>query len=233
MTEFSLTSHLIALDPPALSLATTHPFLIHAAQSTLPTATLTAWLAQDRLYALNYISFASSLLSKISIPTSSNRQSTLEWRVATAIVDCLTNVRTEVTLFEEVAEREEWSAMFDEARPNTVTRMYADLFDGAATPRASLLKGMVTLWATEACYLQAWSYAASQMGERKDIDEKDVMRGTFIPNWSSQGFREFVQVLEDLVNEMGRAASENDIKEAEDTWRQVLAVEEKFWPETS
>jgi len=128
------------------------------------------------------------------------------------------------------------------ARPTVQTQAYKDLFAGAGQPAASLLKGMVTLWATEKCYLLAWSYAASQVP--KDLGEKsrDVMQSVFIPNWSSKEFEDFVMVLEELIDDMWRDESRkgNGVEAQErflgaegleEVWRQVLWAEKGFWPE--
>jgi len=225
----SLTQYLLGLDPSGLHAATHHPFLTKAATGTLPAATAQSWLSQDRLYALSYTNFAAGLLCKVAIPSNSNRTATLGRRTADALIDCLANIKHEVELFEDVAARRGWSAVLDDARPNAVTLAYRNVFAGAAQPSASLLKGLVTLWATEECYLRAWSGAAKDM--KGGADESDVMRSVFIPNWSSDEFVAFVKVLADLVDDMGNGIDEEQRRECEDAWRVVLTVEKEFWPD--
>jgi len=225
----SLTQHLLSLDPAALHAATTHPFLAAAATNALPARTTQSWLAQDRLYALSYTTFAATLLAKVRIPSTSGRASTPAWRTAAVLIDCLANIAREVALFEDVAAARGWSALLDETRPNAATRAYHGVFAAAAQPAAPLLVGLVTLWGTEACYLRAWEGAATLLAG--EAAEEDIMAKVFIPNWSSEEFRAFVKVLADLVDELGKDVGEEERRECEDAWRVVLEVEKEFWPE--
>jgi thiaminase len=225
-----LSEYLLTLEPKKLQSATEHSFLLHAATGSLSEKSFKAWLTQDRLYALSYLTFISSLLAKISIPSTSDRQSTLHWRIASSLIDCLANIREELKLFEDVAEKNDWTEELGMARPSIQTQAYKDLFAGAGQPTSSLLRGLVTLWATEKCYLLAWSYAASQIPAAIEDGQKNVMQSTFIPNFSNQDFAKFVQGLEDLVDELGQQAGPDDIQDVEGTWKQILWAEEAFWP---
>jgi thiaminase len=228
-----LSQHLLTLGPVKLHAATEHPFLLHAATGTLSEKAFKAWLTQDRLYALSYMIFISSLLAKVPIPSTSDRQSTLNWRIANALIDSLGNIREELAMFENVATQHGWTEELGKARPNIHTQAYKDLFAGAAQPTSSLLRGLVTLWATEKCYLLAWSYAASKLPEavRNESAQKDVMQSIFIPNFSNREFASFVQRLENLVDELGEEAGPDYLQEAEEAWYQILWAEEAFWPE--
>lgn len=88
-----LSQQLVALDHEALRRAIEHPFLKLAAQGRLPQEQLVAWLAQDRLYALSYVTFISQLLSKVPISTAADRVSTLHWRITDCLINCLDNIR--------------------------------------------------------------------------------------------------------------------------------------------
>ncbi|KAJ3196519.1 hypothetical protein HK101_008703 [Irineochytrium annulatum] len=228
-----LTSHLLSHAPASFALATTHPWLKLAGTSSLQPSALLAWLSQDRLYALNYVSFIGSLLAKIAIPTTADRETTLEWRIVSTLIDALTNIRREVGMFEDVL-RGEFGWREGGETPRMETRAYADVFAGAAASSKSILEGMTVLWATERCYLEAWRFAKSQplSAALAAKDEKDVMRDTLIPNWTSDEFVEFVDTIGDLVDELAAKVEEggSEWKKAEEAWRQVLWAEERFWP---
>lgn len=132
--------------------------------------------------------------------------------------------------------------------PNRVTRAYVDLFMSAGASGVPLLEGMVVLWATEYAYLQAWKYASSVAkgdgdgggdGQRRDPkDDLDggALREQFIPNWSSDEFEAFVNRIRDLVDEMVgnvKGAEEGELMREQclEWWRQVLWLEEQFWPD--
>jgi thiaminase len=227
----SLSEHLIALDREALRRATEHPFLKSAANGSLPQEHMVTWLAQDRLYALSYVTFMGQLLAKVPVSTGSDRMSTLDWRIADCLINCLDNIRRELRLFENVATEYGWIGKLHHTKPTVQTQAYKDLFAGAGQASSTLFRGMVALWATEKCYLMAWSHAKEHIPKK---DNKEIQRGVlqdvFIPNWSSAEFVDFVAVLENLVNEMAQLVSDQDVIQAEEQWLQVLWAEEGFWP---
>lgn len=236
----SLTTHLLSLSPSSLQKATTHPFLALAATRQLPSHTLKSWLAQDRLYALSYIPFIGSLLTHLPIPTSPDREETLHWKIADALIDCLANIRREIRLFEDTARKEGFLGEICEGvEEGRVTRCYGDLFAGAVGAGRGILGGLVVLWATEECYLRAWKGAremvVSYLEGANEEEEGDVMQRVFIPNWSSQEFEQFVGTLRGLVDElaveMGVLEGSWEMRECEAAWKQVLWCEEMFWPD--
>ena len=127
--------------------------------------------------------------------------------------------------------------------PNRTTRAYVDLFMSAGSSGVSLLEGLTVLWATEECYLRSWRYAASFVGEKEDgaagegsaDADGGAMRTRFIPNWSSKEFEGFVRRIGDVVDELhGRVkgAEEGELMRGRclEWWRQVIWLEERFWP---
>ena len=124
----------------------------------------------------------------------------------------------------------------------------------AGSAGVSTLEGLVVLWATEVCYLRAWKYAASFMegkdGKGEDGEEAQkgsaaggvadadsgALRQKFIPNWSSSDFEAFVNRIGEVVDEMaiqikGAEEAEKMREHCLDWWRQVVWLEEKFWPD--
>ncbi|KAJ5105839.1 hypothetical protein NUU61_003186 [Penicillium alfredii] len=120
------------------------------------------------------------------------------------------------------------------------TRAYIDLFMSAGSAGVSVLEGLAVLWATEVCYLRSWRYASSFLKEREanpssDDTDGGALRDKFIPNWSSAEFEAFVNGIGDVLDEM--AESIKGAEEAEmmrgrclEWWRQVVWLEERFWP---
>lgn len=133
-----------------------------------------------------------------------------------------------------------------------ITRAYIDLFMSASSPGATLLEGMTVLFATEYCYLHAWKYAASVMatsssgssgaspssfsaGHEMDLDG-GALRRKFIPNWSSAEFEQYVATLGEITDELaghlkGAEELEREKGKCVGWWRQVLWLEERFWPD--
>ncbi|CEJ56241.1 hypothetical protein PMG11_02459 [Penicillium brasilianum] len=124
---------------------------------------------------------------------------------------------------------------------NRITRAYIDMFMSAGSPGVSAEEGIAVLWATEVCYLRAWRYAASY-GKRKaqegkrDVDaDGGALREKFIPNWSSGEFEGFVNRIGDVLDLMVgkiKGVEETEMMRAKclEWWKQVVWLEERFWP---
>ncbi|GAB7355873.1 hypothetical protein MBLNU459_g6529t1 [Dothideomycetes sp. NU459] len=225
------TDHLLSHARSEFKAATTHPFLRQAGSSAISKSALLAWLTQDRLYALSYVSFVGALLSKSSVPSTGTRTQTLEWRVADCLIDALINIRRELAMFEDVL-RDEFGWKDGGEHPRPETRAYQDLFAGAAAPNQSLLIGMTVLWATEKSYLEAWRFAKSQARHVSSNADEDVLQNTLIPNWTSDEFAKFVDQIGELLDELAQEVPKGGREwgKCEEAWRQVLWAEERFWP---
>ncbi|KAJ5835048.1 hypothetical protein N7447_001074 [Penicillium robsamsonii] len=123
---------------------------------------------------------------------------------------------------------------------NRTTRAYIDMFMSAGSSGVSILEGLAVLWATEVCYLRSWRFAAGCMAEdgerdyRKDADG-GALREKFIENWASVEFEGFVDRIGDVVDEMAgqiKGAEELEIMRGRclEWWRQIVWLEENFWP---
>lgn len=242
----TLTTHLQTLHPTLFHSATNPPFLVHAGQGTLPKRVLSTWLTQDRLYAHAYIQFIGGLLSKISIPAHPHAADSIESRTVSVLIDALVNIKREITGFEDTAARfglDDLASSSDpdeeEGSPTPITRAYIDLFMSASGPSATLLEGLTVLWATEVSYLRAWQGAARIAGDVQRDPAMDAdggaARAYFIPSWTSSEFEAFVRDIARVVDEvyaLGGGESQPDVLgRCRVWWRQVLWLEERFWPE--
>jgi thiaminase len=246
---------------PQFNRVTHHPFLAAAGEGRISKAKLSQWLSQDRLYAQSYVRFIGLLLSKVQLPAGPPRQPTTEGRVFDVLVESLVNIQRELRFFEDTAVEYglDLTAPPDEddddddgaknlwrqpqpdpltVRPTPTTRAYIDLFMSAASPAASLLEGMLVLYATEYCYFYAWKFAAlHQSASRGPATDADggALRQKFIPNWASDEFSHFVTRLQGVTDELGAQikdaqAFEKDRSKCLVWWKQVLWLEERFWP---
>ncbi|KAI9872463.1 MAG: hypothetical protein M1830_001597 [Pleopsidium flavum] len=242
-----LTQHLTNLDPHSFQAATQTPFLHAAGTGTLPKRTLSQWLSQDRLYAQSYIRFIGLLLAKIRLPETSD-QTSLPWRITHFLFSALDNIRRELTFFEDTARKYDidlftpWEGQTT-FFANPVTRGYLDLFMNAAGQGSSLLEGLVVLWATEECYFSSWTYALRADNHPPDMSVENpytndldggALRAKFIPNWTNESFKGFVTQIGRLVDEVAESddvmGSQEEKKRCEEVWRQVVGLEERFWP---
>jgi hypothetical protein len=87
------------------------------------------------------------LIAKIRLPTVANSQFHPMYRTMDLLISALNNIRREMSFFEITATK--YGIHLTDDPPNFITRAYLDLFHGVSSPSASLLEGMVVLWATE------------------------------------------------------------------------------------
>jgi thiaminase len=233
----TLTQSLLENSAPAFTRATRAPFLEAAGNGLISRETLSQWLSQDRLYGQAYISFIGALLGHARLPAEvdSNRGS-LQWRIVKMLAAALENIIREAKFYDDVAHRRGLSldkpGQGDTTfTANEITQSYVDLFHSFLNPEKSLLEGMVVLWATEKCYLEAWAYAL--INNKDTVNEEDLdggaLREDFIPNWTSKEFVSFVENIATLLDELWMETG-GDREAAEKAWDHVLELEEKFWP---
>ncbi|KAM0246369.1 hypothetical protein ACHAQJ_010263 [Trichoderma viride] len=248
---FSLTQAILASDPLAYKSATQSPFLTGASQGRVSKTHLGQWLSNDRLYIHEYIRGVGRLLSFLQLdePDVSTNAKLLHW-----MIDALVNIRREEEFFVSTAAKYGISLDLPLGPDGRVDKLeglrrFEDLFDsispgggdGAILP---WLESAVVFWATEKCYLDAWSGAAAQLSAPPDADSDDdggALRREFIPNWSSKEFRQFVDQLGEIIDsavqrEMELRQNEGDeikrelLDRALVKWREVLPAEKAFWP---
>ena len=240
----SFTQTLLNSDPTAHTSATRHPFLRAAGHGKLPASTLSLWLSQDRLYAQSYINFIGALLAKIRLPTAhihtTNPAGELEWEIVELLLRALTNIRKELAFYDDTVSKYDLG-LEHPAVPGTkfeagvAAGEYQTLFRSFAGPERSLMDGMLVLWATERCYVDAWTYAKGFLDPSRSGAEDEgggALRKEFIPNWTSAEFVEFVDTITRLTDALaereGVGAEEARYKEL---WMKVLDVETSFWPD--
>ncbi|KAI0113977.1 heme oxygenase-like protein [Nemania sp. FL0031] len=257
MSTPSLTESLLA-DPQIANLylrATQSQFLVLGGQGRLSRDALSAWLSQDRLYALAYVRFIGGLISRVNFPTqldAKGTSATLQWRILTLLQGCLAGIMKELQFFEETAGSYDLdlAAIGPGERvftPNTTTQGYIDLFD-SFTARSghgqeearTLFDGLVVLWATEQAYLAAWTYAEGYGSQATDSDlgkdfDGGALRKHFIPNWTSQPFRDFVREIRDCLDAYAQNLTGEDNADARFVTaaamtKRVFVLEEGFWP---
>ncbi|KAK8138721.1 hypothetical protein PG984_002101 [Apiospora sp. TS-2023a] len=239
----SITAHLLQHPDTAemYQKATQCRFLELAGQGRLPKESLSQWLSQDRLYAQAYCRFIGGLISRVQLPVSSATEAsrTTPFRILLMLQTAMIGVTTELQFFEKTAGEYqldlaamEWGGQEFEA--NEVTKACIDLFDSFTTAKAgkgrSLLQGLVMLWALEKVYLDAWTFAKQQTPAGDALDG-GALRNKFIPNWAGDQFRAFVDQIQECLDAFASEAADSEVDQvAMDAWKEMLILEEGFWP---
>jgi thiaminase len=221
----SLANHLLTLNPEAFKAATQTPFLEKAGKGALSKEILQEWLAQDRLYAQAYLRFATLLLANIPPPTAVSPNHINE-RLIDLILDAINNIRRELKFFEDVAHRYglNLEASVVSVGVQKYRSLFSDIGDGIEKDTHSVLDGVLFLWGTERSYLDAWTYASmfSSPGSPPEQDaDGGALRKEFIPNWTSDGFVDFVDRCAKLMDEIWTGQQTQGIGEllARGAWR--------------
>lgn len=237
----SITAHLLQ-HPDTTEMykkATQCRFLELAGQGRLPKESLSQWLSQDRLYAQAYGRFIGGLISRVQLPASSAVEAsrTTPFRILLMLQTALIGVTTELQFFEKTAlEYQLDLAAMDgghEFEANKVTKACIDLFDSftaEAGKGRSLLQGLVMLWALEKVYLDAWTFAKQQTPAGDALDG-GALRNNFIPNWAGDQFKAFVDQIQECLDAFASETGASDVDQiAMDAWKEMLILEEGFWP---
>lgn len=229
---FSLTTHLLGVDPPGYKVATQAPFLEAAGEGRLDKEILGRWLANDRLYIHAYIKAVGRTLSVIDLPQTTSEPwpgAAPETEFVDWLLSTLAALRREERLFIDVARKYglsvdlETMATTEGGRqvqrvPGTAKLpglvMFEKLF-GSLHPAASVdrslplpwLEAAVVFWGTEKVYSDAWAWARSKQQAGAGASDADggALRTELIPNWANSEFAAFVQELSGVID---RAASE-------------------------
>ncbi|KAF1816224.1 heme oxygenase-like protein [Eremomyces bilateralis CBS 781.70] len=232
----SITQHLLNSNRISFQAGTETPFLSHAGCGTLAAAPLAQWMVQDGHYTRGYIQLIGAMIAKVRLPHVPNSQFHLLYRTMDLLIVALNNIRREMTFFEITATK--YSIHLADEPPNVVTRAYLDLFNSVSSPSASLLEGMVVLWATEHCYRTAWLYAAkftTTLSTPSNESHIAALHQNLIPNWTSPAFSKFVDACRSLVDDLANSTNipngKEEMDRCEQVFRQVCWLEEQFWPE--
>ncbi|KAF4963599.1 hypothetical protein FSARC_8384 [Fusarium sarcochroum] len=251
---YSLTQQLLASDEQGYKKATQSEFLRLAGGGKASKELLGRWLANDRLYIHSYCRGLGRLLSFLRYPNTVQRgvdpgatTQLLDW-----IVGALVNIRREEKFFIDTAgdygiDINLKTDEDDNVAPSTKLeglRRWEALFTSVTANEKDVLpwlEAAVIYWGTEKCYLDAWSWAKSQLSEGED-GSKDAdggaVRKEFINNWTCKEFVEFVdelgRIIDDavakVVGEKGDDVKEQLFKRVKGKWEDVLEAEEAFWP---
>lgn len=157
----SLTSHLLTICSGPFAQATQRPFLSHAGCGSLGAGPLSQWLVQDGHYARGYIRFIGQLLAKIRLPQTHNSQFHPMYRTMDLLISALNNMRREMQFFEITATK--YGLALSMEPPTPITRALLDLLVSASSASASLLEGMVVLWASEHVGTTAFSSGRTRL----------------------------------------------------------------------
>lgn len=235
-----VTEHVLSSSTSAYTSATQHAFLAAAGDGNLSHALLSLWLSQDRIYAAHaYPRFIGRLIAAIpfGIQNTDGTVGASNDRILRTLVGALNNIVREVGFFDTIASEQGWDLDGWKERKGTrdYTAEMARVSSGDG--EASLVEGLIFLWAMERVYLDAWNFVASRirMHQNQDPSPTNTVVRKLVENWTSAEFEEFVDELERLVDDLGAGfvgdAHADLVRKAQRVWDRVVELEKDFWPE--
>ncbi|KAJ5654826.1 hypothetical protein N7490_001829 [Penicillium lividum] len=144
----SLAQHLLAQAEDSLTSSTQHAFLAHAGCGLLPESALNQWLTQIGYISRSLVPFTGALIGKIRIPEVDDLEHNSTFRCLELLCAAVSNMKRELEFLE--ATKRKYGLQISFSEPTPPTKGFVDLFNSASCPSASLLEGMVMMWATEA-----------------------------------------------------------------------------------
>ncbi|KAJ9484381.1 hypothetical protein VN97_g8992 [Penicillium thymicola] len=237
----SLARHLLAQAEDLLTNSTQHAFLSHAGCGLLTASALNQWLTQIGYISRSLVSFTGALIGKIRIPEIDDFERDSTFRSLDLLCSAVNNVKKELEFLEATKRKYGLEVSFDEPKPPT--KGFVDLFNSASCPSATLLEGMVMLWAIETLFHSSFSYAARFVTKTVPISPplppgapadpngvqpkpKDghitALREAFIENWKSENFGSFVGACRSIVDELAM------VQPPGNGWDEMSACERVF-----
>ena len=143
----SLANHLVNRSADSVAIATNQLFLSHAGYGTLSALALNQWLSQEIHISRALVSFVGSLIGKIRIPEVSHLQQDSTFRALDLLCSAVNNMKKELEFLENTKRKYDLRVPIEDPKP--AIKAYIDMLSSSSSPQASILEGLVTLWATE------------------------------------------------------------------------------------
>ncbi|MEX2620874.1 MAG: hypothetical protein WD250_11725 [Egibacteraceae bacterium] len=185
------------------SAITAHPFVVGAADGSLPPAAFDRWIVQDHHFVVGFRRYLGRMLELA--PDEAARDLLSAGLVALA---------PELELFRDAART---NGLDLEAEPNPTTLGYTAFVQ--ASPADGFLVALAVLYGAERAYHDAWTAVRRQA-------ERSSPHWRFIDNWSSPAFGRYVDEIGATMDRLGGGGDDARVARA---FRRVVRFELRFW----
>lgn len=184
-----------------------HRFLKMTADGTIPEDTFKTWMRQDYLFVREAVPFIAVLLAKAPVELRPNLSQVL------AALD------TELDLFRKNAETH--GVNLENIEPSPTCHAYLQFLMATAYGRP-FEEGFTVLYAAEKAYLDSW------------MEVKNNLKGTspwqsFIDNWTSSAFQQYVDWLATTLDQLAGDRPERDLQAMRELFVTTARYEYLFW----
>ncbi len=184
-----------------------HPFLTLTAKTQIPDSTFRIWMQQDYIFVREAIPFMAVLLAKSPLPLRSN------------FIQIMVGLEKELELFRKNAQ--DHGVILENLQPAPICHAYIQFLMNTAY-RQSFEEGFTVLYTAEKVYLDSWMQVKNNLKGQSPWQE-------FIDNWTSEGFRQYVDWLADTLDQLLQYKPERELVAIRDLFRTTARYEYLFW----
>lgn len=198
--------HLLAVSRPVWQKMLDHPFLAAVADGSIADDVFKTWLAQDFLFVQAAIPFMGVLLAKAPA------------HMRPVLGNAIVGLTTELDLFRQQAKAHN-ADLTTEMAPTC--HGYVQFLLASAYDRP-LETSFAILYGAEKAYLDSWDRV-------KELQRTASPWQAFIDNWTSDGFRGYVDWLATSLDELAASQSAAALSEMEEHFVLTARYEYLFW----
>jgi thiaminase len=185
----------------------THPFLMKTADGTIPDETFKLWMQQDYIFVREAIPFMAVLLAKGPLSLRSN------------FIQIMVGLEQELELFRKNAQ--EHGIDLANIQPSPTCHAYIQFLMNTAY-NLSFEESFTVLYTAEKVYLDSWMAVKTQL-------KGDSPWQSFIDNWTSEGFQQYVDWLAITLDDLVAGQPGSKLKNYADLFNVTARYEFLFW----
>ncbi|MBD3232876.1 MAG: hypothetical protein GF315_04050 [candidate division Zixibacteria bacterium] len=184
-----------------------HPFIRDMRSGEIAVETFNFWVMQDYIFVREAIRFFGVLLAKFP----RKYQQPFEQSIA--------GLEHELTIFEKYAKGQ--GINLSEVIPTPICRAYNDFLLSSAY-NEDIDNNFTILYTAEKAYHEAWKSVRQYLKPGTPYEE-------FIENWAGDAFKQYVEWLENELNQLTADLPEHRLQKIDKTFLTTVQYEYLFW----
>ncbi|KAL5065513.1 hypothetical protein RYX36_027250 [Vicia faba] len=214
MQEIGKTEMWLRKHCPVYNSATKHPFILSIRDGTVESHTFKTWLAQDYLFVREFVPFVASVLIKAC------KESDVSDDVE-VMLGGIASLNDELSWFKKEAKK--WDIQLSEVVPQKENKDYCRLLGGLMSSDVGYTVALTAFWAIEVVYQESFASCVEE-GSKTPVELKETCE-----RWGNEGFGQYCQSLQKMVDRRLLKASDEEVKKAEVVFLSIVEHEVEFW----
>ncbi|KAL5065512.1 hypothetical protein RYX36_027249 [Vicia faba] len=195
--------------------ATKHPFILSIRNGTVQSHSFKTWLAQDYLFIREFLPFNASVMIK-ACKESDDSDDDVE-----VILGGIASLNDDISWFKREANK--WDIHLSEVVPQKANKDYCRLLESLMSSDVEYSVALTALWACGVVYQESLAYCIEE-GSKTPLEWKKICE-----KWGTEGFGQYCQSLQKMVDRRLLKASDEEVKKAEVVFLRILEHEVEFW----